>query len=155
MTDLKKDSPGVIVFPPLLFGGTLVVGLVLQWLWPIHLFPSIPRWIGGAFAAASAVLAIWGATTMRRAGTNINPHAPTLAIVQGGPFRFSRNPLYLSLALFYVGVSLMLNAAWPMILLVPVLVVAQRGIIYREERYLDAKFGDEYRRYRQRVRRWI
>jgi protein-S-isoprenylcysteine O-methyltransferase Ste14 len=106
-------------------------------------------------AVASAVLAKWGETVMRRAGTNIKPSQPTTAIVQTGPFRFSRNPLYISLTLFYLGVCLMFNALWPLLLLPPLLVVVQRGIIYREERYLEAKFGEEYRDYRRRVRRWL
>jgi protein-S-isoprenylcysteine O-methyltransferase Ste14 len=156
MAPEKKDTPGVIIFPPLLWAGTLAFGFLAQWLWPIHLFHWTPlRWIGGAFAITSAVLAKSGENALRRAGTNIKPTEPTLAIVQDGPFRFSRNPLYLSLTILYVGVSFMFNAAWPMILLLPLLVVAQRGIIYREERYLQAKFGDEYLRYRSRVPRWF
>src|SRR3954466_6864708 len=83
MEDQKKDTPGVLVFPPLLFGGTLALGLLAQLLWPLHLtsWPGL-RWIGITSAVASAVLAIWGSTTMRRAGTNVNPNAPTVRIVQ-------------------------------------------------------------------------
>ena len=156
MEESKKDAPGVLVFPPLLFGGTLAIGFLIQLLWPLHLSSwRHLRLVGGVLAVASAVLAIWGAGTMRRAGTNVNPNAPTLRLVQNGPFRHSRNPLYLSLTLFYLGVSLIFNALWPLLLLPAVLIVAQRGIICREERYLEAKFGDEYRQYRQRVRRWL
>jgi protein-S-isoprenylcysteine O-methyltransferase Ste14 len=156
MSGPKKDSPGVIAFPPLVFAGSLALGFLVQFFVPLHLFASPPpKWIGGVVALASAVLAKWGETVMRRAGTNIKPSQPTTAIVQTGPFRFSRNPLYISLTLFYLGVCLMFNALWPLLLLPPLLVVVQRGIIYREERYLEAKFGEEYRDYRRRVRRWL
>src|SRR4051812_13216766 len=107
----KKDLPGVIGFPPLLFVGALVLGFLLQLLVPLHLFGSPPpKWIGGIVALASAALAKWGETVMRRAGTDIKPSQPTTAIVKSGSFRFSRNPLYISLTLFYVGVCLMFNA---------------------------------------------
>lgn len=156
MSELKKDCPGVIGFPPLLYAGTLLAGFLVQFFFPIHLSTWHPlRWIGGTLAALSAVLAKWGESRMRRAGTNVKPSQPTTAIVQDGPFRFSRNPLYLALTILYLGVCLMFNALWPLILILPLLVVVQCGIIYREERYLEAKFGDEYRNYRKRVRRWL
>ena len=92
---------------------------------------------------------------MRRAGTNVNPRDPTTAIVVEGPFRFSRNPLYLSLILAYLGITLLVNALWPLLLLPPLLVVLHWGVIAREERYLEAKFGESYRVYKARVRRWL
>jgi protein-S-isoprenylcysteine O-methyltransferase Ste14 len=156
MGDGNKDCPNVIALPPLVFGAVLGIGLLVHWFWPIpigNLQP--PRWIGGGLAASSAVLAIWGERAMRRAGTNIKPTEPTTAIVQDGPFRFSRNPLYLSLTILYVGVALMFNALIPLLLLSPLLVVVHFGIVRREERYLEAKFGSEYTDYCKRVRRWI
>ena len=156
MPEPQRNSANVIVFPPLLYGATLVAGLLLQLLWPLPLFHWPPsRWIGGALAAASAILAKWGENAMRRAGTNVKPSEPTLAIVQDGPFRFSRNPLYLSLTMLYIGASLIFNALIPIVLLPFLLAVVQLGIIHREERYLEATFGDEYRNYRARVRRWF
>ena len=92
---------------------------------------------------------------MRRAGTNIRPDRPATVIVTDGPFRFSRNPLYLSLTLVYVGIASMMNALWPLLLLVPLLLIVQRGVVLREERYLEAKFGETYRSYKTRVRRWF
>ena len=152
----ERDCPNVIAFPPLVYGGTLLFGLLLQLVWPLSIFePHPPKWIGGSVALLSAVLAKWGDHTMRRAGTNIKPTEPTITIVQDGPFRFSRNPLYISLTLFYVGVALIFNAVIPILVLPLLLVVVHLGIIRREERYLEAKFGDQYRQYRARVRRWI
>jgi protein-S-isoprenylcysteine O-methyltransferase Ste14 len=87
---------------------------------------------------------------MRRAGTNIRPDQPTLALVTDGAFRFSRNPLYLAATGLYVGVALLVDALWPLVLLIPML-----AVVAREERYLEAKFGDAYRAYKARVRRWL
>lgn len=92
---------------------------------------------------------------MRRAGTNVDPREPTTAIVTGGPYRFTRNPLYVSMTLMYTGISALANALWPMLLLPGVLAVMNKGVIEREERYLERKFGDEYLRYKAGVRRWV
>jgi protein-S-isoprenylcysteine O-methyltransferase Ste14 len=80
---------------------------------------------------------------------------PTTAIVTKGPFRYSRNPLYVSLTLLYLGVALIINVLWIVLLVVPVLVVMQRGVIGREEAYLERKFGEKYLSYKARVRRWV
>jgi protein-S-isoprenylcysteine O-methyltransferase Ste14 len=151
-----KDSPGVIIFPPLLYIGTLLLGLVLNYFWPMPLTSGKALRIAGAgLVVASGMVASWGARTMRRAGTNVLPAKPTLTIVTDGPFRFSRNPLYLANAIVFVGLALIFNAVWPLFLLVPMLCVVHRGIIRREERYLETKFGETYLAYKARVRRWI
>ena len=92
---------------------------------------------------------------MKRAGTNVRPDRPSLAIVTDGPFRYSRNPLYLAGLGLYVAVALLVNTLWPFALLPVMLLILDRGIVRREERYLEAKFGGPYRAYRARVRRWI
>ena len=151
-----SDSPGVIICPPVLFVGTLLVGLLLHYLWPVRVAQSPwVRVVGAILAAASIALAVWGAKTMRRAGTNVDPTKPALSIVTDGPFRFSRNPLYLANVFFYLGLTLIFNAVWPLVLFPPMLCLVYRGIIRREERYLELKFGDTYRAYKARVRRWL
>jgi len=156
MSQRNKDCANVIIFPPLLFGGTLIAGLLSHCAWPLPLSHwPLSRWIGGGFAIISGLLAKWGESTLRRAGTHVRPDRPTTALVQDGPFRFTRNPLYLSLTLLYLGVSLMFNARMPLLLLPPLLLVAHFGIVRREERYLESKFGEQYRKYRKRVRRWV
>ena len=157
MSAPPRDAPQVIVFPPLLFAGMLLLGLTLHFLVPLPLaLPAVPaRAIGGALLVASAVLARWGERTMRRAGTNVRPDQPTTAVVSDGPFRYSRNPLYLATTGLYAAIALLIPAVWPLLLLVPLLVILQWGIIAREERYLDRKFGAEYGAYRSRVRRWL
>ncbi|MFN2637226.1 MAG: isoprenylcysteine carboxylmethyltransferase family protein [Gemmatimonadaceae bacterium] len=153
----SKDSPGVLVFPPLLFGGTLVLGLVLHALVPLGLrLPVLPaRAAGVVLVIGGALLARWAETTMHEAGTNVNPGKPTTAIVIAGPFRYTRNPLYLAVTAVYGGISLLVPAVWPLLLLVLVLIVLQWGVIMREERYLERKFGEPYREYRKQVRRWL
>jgi protein-S-isoprenylcysteine O-methyltransferase Ste14 len=92
---------------------------------------------------------------MVRAGTNVLPTRPALAIVTDGPFRFTRNPLYLANAVAYLGLTLVFNTVWTLLLYVPMLLVIHWGIIRREERYLEAKFGETYLAYKARVRRWL
>jgi len=142
--------------PPLAFLGALGAGLLLQWLIPIRPFPlGFSQPLGGAFCLASIAVGIWGSTTMRRAGTNVRPDRPVTALVTGGPFRFSRNPLYLSLTALYLGITLLGDALWPLATLLPALAVVHWRIVLREERFLEARFGDEYRAYKARVRRWL
>jgi protein-S-isoprenylcysteine O-methyltransferase Ste14 len=107
------------------------------------------------FVLASFPIAISALRVLRRAQTTFDTMKPTTAIVTAGPFRYSRNPLYGSLTLLYLGVASLINALWIVLLVVPLLVVIQRGVIGREEAYLERKFGEEYLNYKARVRRWI
>lgn len=152
----SSDSPQVAVFPPLLFAGTVIAGLLLHLWRPIHPLPAWPsRIVGALLAAGAATFALWGERIMKRAGTNVRPDQPTTAIVTDGPFRFTRNPLYIGLIGLYLGVTLLLNSVWPLFLLVPFLIVLQWGVVAREERYLEKKFGEPYLAYKKRVRRWL
>jgi protein-S-isoprenylcysteine O-methyltransferase Ste14 len=113
------------------------------------------RIVGGILAVASLCVVQWAWLTMRRAGTSVLPSKPTLAIVTDGPYRFTRNPPYVANALLYLGLTLVFEAFWPLVLMVPMLVVIHWGLIRREEQYLETKFGDAYRAYKSRVRRWL
>ena len=92
---------------------------------------------------------------MQAAGTNVDPHRPAMVLVENGPFRFSRNPLYIALTLLFLGLSLVVDTWWGIVLLFPVLIIMHWGVILREERYLDQKFGASYRQYCTRVRRYL
>jgi len=112
-------------------------------------------WAGLALAVLSLALGLWGGATMLAAGTNVDPMRPTTAIVASGPFRFTRNPLYVGFALLFLGLTLALDTWWGVAALVPLLFVMHFGVVLREERYLEGKFGNEYRRYKARVARYV
>ena len=150
------DSPGVLVLPPLLYGGAFLLGLLLGRVLPLGRPAAVPaRIAGAACVAAGLAIAWWGERVMRRAGTNVRPDLPSTALVTDGPFRYTRNPLYVGLTLLYTGVALLIPRTWPLLLLLPVLLVMRWGVIAREERYLEQKFGEPYRAYLGRVRRWL
>ena len=104
---------------------------------------------------ASAIIALWATFFMGKAGTTVNPLRPTTSLVTSGPYRFSRNPLSVSLVVLYLGLSVRIDTLWPILLLLPLLLVFHYGVIQREERYLERKFGDTYRNYCSAVRRWV
>jgi len=156
--DTSKDNAGVIILPPVLYAIALVVVFALRWLWPLPVFAAhvaAVRWAGLALVPLAFGIGAWGAVTLRKAGTNVNPMLPSTAIVASGPFAFSRNPLYVGLAIAFAGITLALNTWWGFIVLVPVIVLMHFGVILREERYLAGKFGDPYRDYCSRVRRYF
>jgi protein-S-isoprenylcysteine O-methyltransferase Ste14 len=154
---MPKDRAGVIAPPPLIYLSGILIGLALnRWLWPYPIFGVAAwRWSGLVLVLAGLALIIAGRRAMLAAETNINPFKPTTSIVSSGPFGFTRNPLYLAMTLAYVGLSLVVNTWWCFVLLVPVLLLIHLGVVAREERYLERKFGDSYRQYRARVRRYL
>jgi protein-S-isoprenylcysteine O-methyltransferase Ste14 len=152
-----QDKPGVIAPPPLLFGIFFGVAILFQWIHSLAI-PLLPKgmdWPAMVLINLSAIIFLWAAVWMWRARTNINPLLPTTSLVTSGPYRFSRNPLSVSLVVLYIGMSLRLDTLWPLLLFVPLLIVFHYGVIQREERYLERKFGDTYRNYCVAVRRWI
>ena len=152
----STDTPEVIARPPLLYVAALLVVLVLRRFWPLPVVShAMALWPAVALVVSGLGILIWGRRALETAGTNTDPRRPATAIVTSGPFRFSRNPLYVSITLMYGGLTLAANTWWGAIVLVPLLVVVHRGVVLREERYLERKFGDAYRQYRSRVRRYF
>jgi protein-S-isoprenylcysteine O-methyltransferase Ste14 len=152
------DTAGVIAPPPVLYGGALIIGLVLHFVHPIHLSSSAGGLLRGLGIALVVIGLLLSAAVMRvlgAAGTPVPPYRPTARLVFDGPYRFSRNPDYIGQALVYVGISLLANSWWPLFILPLAVFAVQRFVIEREERYLEAKFGEEYREYGARVRRWL
>lgn len=146
----------MIAPPPLLYAAGLVAGFLLHTVFPLRIpFGAMPAVLGLCLIGTGVLLAAAGFRTMSRVGTHVDPFKPTTALVTDGPFRFSRNPLYLSLTLLYGGIALFMNLPWAILFLPIVLLIMRRGVIDREERYLEQKFGVAYSRYKQRVRRWI
>lgn len=150
------DNPGVVAPPPLIYGGALAAGLLANRWRPVPFLPrAVARPLGWMLLTGGLLLGRYGVQALRGAGTNVDPYKPVNAFVVNGPYRFTRNPLYLGLTMVYAGVSALANALWAVALLPGVLAVIRRGVIEREERYLERKFGDEYLRYKARVRRWV
>jgi protein-S-isoprenylcysteine O-methyltransferase Ste14 len=156
MTTNPPDHAGVFIPPPLLYVVPLAAGLLIHRFHPIAILPQEIALVAGVLLIALGI-ALFAAAffNFRRARTSLIPVNPTTAIVAAGPYRFTRNPMYVSLALDYLGVTLWVDSLWPLLFLPLVLFTIQRAVIGREERYLEAKFGDEYRGYKARVRRWI
>ena len=152
-----KDAPDIIVLPPVLVGGTLLIGVAVHYLvWPVEVLPIIVARVAGlALFVAAGVLAHLSHRSMKRVGTNVLPTQPTLALATDGPYRFSRNPLYIAAIGVYVGVALWVDSLALLLLLPPMIAVLHWGIVLREERYLSAKFGARYEVYRATVRRWL
>ena len=157
--DSSSDTPGVIAPPPLLFAIFFGIAVLLNLVHPlpIPLSRRTASWVCTILLNASWPLAVWASIEMHIAGTRINPLHPVSALVTSGPFRFSRNPLSVSLVLLYLGLAFhtWFNSLWVLILFPVLLIFNHYGITLREERYLLAKFGEIYRDYCRRVRRWV
>jgi protein-S-isoprenylcysteine O-methyltransferase Ste14 len=156
MANDEQDNPGIKIPPPLIYLLPLLLGLVLDRRAHVPFLPrGVARVLGWPLVGGGMALAAWFARTMRRADTPIDPREPVSNLATDGPFRYSRNPAYLSLAMIYAGIAVLRNALWAILLLPLVLIVIQREVIGREERYLERTFGEEYQDYKARVRRWV
>ena len=153
-----SDQPtaGVIAPPPLIYLAGLLVGLGIDWLWPMDVIAGV-GWLaaGGLLAVVGVAVALAGSVRFRRAGTPVQPWRPASALVVAGIYRYSRNPMYLGLALFYLGLALLVGDVATALMLLPVLALIRYGVIAREERYLTERFGQPYLDYQTRVRRWL
>ena len=156
MNESKKDVAGVVAPPPLMFAGTLAAGLFLDRVIKVPFLPrGVCRLVGTKAIIDGLVVGTWGFVTMKTAETNVSPYEPTRVLVESGPFAHTRNPLYLSMTLVYAGIATLRRAPLALALLPLLLSAVQRGVIKREEQYLEQKFGESYRSYRSRVGRWL
>lgn len=151
------DSAKVTFPPPFIYLGMLLLGLLADWLLGLSLPLSQSVRFGalGVLALLGLAIGLPANARFTRAGTDVKPWKTTSAIVREGAFRFTRNPMYLGMALLYLGLALGLASVSALVLFPVLLVVIQTQVIAREERYLDAKFGEEYRSYKAAVRRWL
>lgn len=156
MTEHTTDNAGVIAPPPILFAGCILAGVLIDLAWPLALLnDNWQYWIGGGLLVAGFALAFACILLFHRAGTNVPPYRPTTALVTDGPYRHSRNPMYIALFLAYLGIGVMADNGWMLALTVPLFMVMNVGVIAREDRYLEGKFGAAYIEYKSRVRRWL
>jgi protein-S-isoprenylcysteine O-methyltransferase Ste14 len=151
------NGPGVRFPPPFIFVLGFLSGLVLErWLYRIPLGSRRPLALAGwTLAVAALALAGWAMITFWRARTAIIPHRPASRLVRHGPYRFTRNPMYVALSALYIGLALLFNVAWPLAMLPAVLWLLWYMVIRHEERYLRAAFGDQYVTFTREVRRWL
>jgi protein-S-isoprenylcysteine O-methyltransferase Ste14 len=159
-----NDTPAtaqVIIRPPLAWALAVVAGLALDWLEPLPFLPAdlpageLSGLLGALVFALALALGTWAVATMTRAGSNVPTNRPTTTIVEAGPYRFTRNPIYLGMFGGLIGLAIAFDNLWLLLMLVPFALVIRYGVVAREEAYLDRKFGDLYRGYRLRVRRWL
>jgi protein-S-isoprenylcysteine O-methyltransferase Ste14 len=157
MSENKADNPGVIAFPPFIWLVFAALSGFVHFMFPGRMIMShrISLAVGIGLVVAAPSLLIWALLVMKAAGTNVHPNQPALTIVRNGPYRFTRNPMYLALCILQLGLGFILNDWIALVLLIPLALVLHYGVILREEVYLEAKFGETYRALKREVRRWI
>jgi protein-S-isoprenylcysteine O-methyltransferase Ste14 len=157
MVDADDDSARVTFPPPIAYLGTLLAGLLADWLFGLQvpLSPTVRIVAVLLLLVAGSSLVLAARNHFVRAGTDVKPWKTSSAIVSDGVYAFTRNPMYLGMALVYLGIALGFASMSALVLLPLLLVVVHTHVIAREERYLEAKFGDLYREYRTKVRRWL
>ncbi len=149
----RADTP---ILPPLIPACAIALGLALRFAWPIEFLPAdAAGWFGWPLLATAFGLAGAAAWEMKSAKTNVHAHKPAIRIVTGGPFAFSRNPIYLGMTVTVVAVACISNSLWVLLLAAPTALALQKLAIEPEERYLEGKFGRDYLDYKARVRRWL
>jgi protein-S-isoprenylcysteine O-methyltransferase Ste14 len=151
-----RDNPGVIAPPPLIALATVLLGLALDWFLPPFILRGLfGFWtrlvLGGILITAAIVLAALAVRSFRQAATNVEPWRPALTLVTTGIYGLIRNPMYTAIIIFIAGLAIALGSDWMLVLLVPAALILHFGVVKREERYLEAKFGDSYRSYKQAV----
>lgn len=150
------DRADIKVTPPVIFSLYLAVGFLFAWASSLHVLPGIlARGLGISLLLAAAVIAATAILALNRRGTPIHPRHGTTALVGEGPYRFTRNPLYLSLVAIYFGLALLLNSLWMVLFGIALAVTLHRHVILAEERYLEDKFGEPYLAYKAKVNRWL
>jgi protein-S-isoprenylcysteine O-methyltransferase Ste14 len=142
--------------PPLIYAVIFLLGVGLNRWWPIELFPPEPAVIVGNIIVAVSVLMLLPVfVQFYRARTSFDVRKPATTLITDGAYRFSRNPAYVSLTLLYLGLAVITNKAWVLLLIVPALAVMNAWVVPKEERHLEEQFGERYRQYKANVRRWL
>ena len=145
-----------IMRPPWVYLGAIALGLLLHVAWPVRLVSravSVP--LGGTAVLVAVALFLFAVRTVRCAGTPVPGNRPTATIVRTGPYRWSRNPIYLSFSLLQLGVAVWVNSLWLLVTLIPAVALMSFVVIPREERYLETRFPPDYLAYKATVRRWL
>ena len=157
MKTTQPHTAGVIAPPPILYISSLALAFGANTISPQPIFvPSLTLHVTGAmFLVFSGAFARWSFVTMKKQGTSASPRKESDALTTGGPFKLSRNPIYVAMTGLYFGIALLGNSLWPFLFLVPLLAIMHWGVVLREERYLTQRFGEAYLAYKSRTRRWL
>jgi len=154
----ERGTPDVanagLVRPPFVYLAAILVGSALQIAWPVHFLPSGIASLGAVLIAAAAALFVTSVRQFRAAGTPVPGDSPSTTVVESGPYRFSRNPIYVAFSLLQLGIATLADSVWLLATLAGAVAVMALVVIPREERYMARKFGDRYLDYKRRVRRW-
>ena len=156
MSAVNSDAPNVKIIPPLVYLAGIVIGFLASVWMPTKVVPNSVAWtVGGILIFCGAVLT--GSAVLRfiDADTTVRPDRAASRLVIVGPYRISRNPIYLGFALTYLGIAIAGQSIWALVLLPVVLIIVQRGAIEPEEAFLEKRFGSDYVSYKEKVRRWI
>ena len=152
----SPDHAQVRFHPPPLLGLFVVAGFVLEKVLPLSFVAgSTALVVGPAVCGAAVALAVWAVVTMKRAHTTVPTHTSTTTVVRNGPYKLSRNPIYLGMCLLMIGVGVWTDSAWFLILMPAFALLLTWGVILREEAYLERKFGSDFLSYKNAVRRWL
>ncbi len=155
-TQAAKGGPNPgLLRPPIIFLGSILLGIALNLAWPLHFLSPSVRLLGPIVTTCAVVLFLLSYREFRRAGTSVQGSKRSTVIVRTGPYRFSRNPIYLAFVLLVLGLSVWLNNLWLLVTLVPAVGIIAMVVIPREERFLERNFNDQYSSYKAHVRRWL
>jgi protein-S-isoprenylcysteine O-methyltransferase Ste14 len=156
MNDTETDKPNVRIIPPLVYLAGVIIGSLLSIWLPTKVVAGPVAWvIGGILIFCGAVLAGSGIFTFKNAGTPVRPDRAATTLVIAGPYKLTRNPMYLGLAFIYLGIAIAEQSLWALILLPIVLTIIQNRAVKLEEAFLERQFGTDYLRYKAKVRRWL
>ena len=155
-TQATKGGPNPgLLRPPIIFLGSILLGIALNRAWPLHFLSLRVQLAGPLVTACAVVLFQLSYREFRAAGTSVRGSTRSTTIVRTGPYRFSRNPIYLAFILFVLGLSVWLKNVWLLVTLVPAVGLIAVIVIPREERFLESSFKEQYSTYKARVRRWL
>jgi len=156
MSKINSDAPNVKIIPPLVYLAGIVIGFLANIWMPIKVVPNLVAWaVGGILIFCGAVFTGFALLKFRDVGTTVRPDRAANTLVIAGPYKITRNPMYLGMAVFYFGIAVLDQWIWALILLPVVLIVIQRGAIEPEEAFLEQRFGANYISYKEKVRRWL
>ncbi len=152
----QNDNAGVITIPPFIHIGFLALAIGLHYVWPIDMLPAPWQYILPTLLVLIAVyLGKQSVPEFKKTGTTLDVRTPTTAIITSGAYQYTRNPIYLGMAILHIAIGILIDNLWAVLTVIPAMIVMTEGVIKREEKYLEGKFGDSYRNYKSQVRRWL